>query len=277
MPFEGNRSVPAGVAAAELPEPAATAERMIRAVTRGRVLAEDFPELTSIDAGLRVQLAMLDARVEAGDRLTGWKVALTSGRSRDRMGGGIRPFAHLLESRTFRSGDTIELADGRSWAIEPELVFTLGGDLPGDAAPDDVELSIITVRPAFEILEYRTEPGTPHGVAVAENMAQWGIVLGPATSWEGTIADVSVSLDCGAQRVGDAGPGVLIDEPADSIASVARLLARHDRRVRAGHYLLTGSFLIRPIDGEGTWTADFGRFGAVAVTVARPPAERREG
>ena len=61
---------------------------------------------TQTEAGLELELAVLDRCQAAGAELAGWKVAFSTGRARDAMGQGFRPFGYILRSHVFRSGES---------------------------------------------------------------------------------------------------------------------------------------------------------------------------
>lgn len=238
--------------------------RVHRGISAGVIDPGEFTALTSIEQGLRVQLEVLDLRRDEGDSLVGWKAGLTSGRSRDRMGPGFRPFGHLLKRRTFPSGSVIAPPPGRL-AIEPELVFVIGRALRGDPDPSLVADSIAAVIPAFELLQYRAPDPVPHPVAVAENLAHWGIVLGDPVPWTSTAAAVRMRLLRSQVPVATAGPDYAIDEPTRSIAALCSLLDRFGLGIEPGQYVLTGSFAIAELDAPSTWRAEFAGIGAVEL------------
>ena len=62
---------------------------------------------SQLDEVLALQLRVLNRFETAGERLGGWKVGLTSGKARNRMGKDFRPFGYVLHSRIFRSGVTV--------------------------------------------------------------------------------------------------------------------------------------------------------------------------
>ena len=89
------------------------------------------PIPADLDEALAVQLHVLRRFESAGERLGGWKVGLTSGKARDRMGKDIRPFGYVLQSRVFESGAPLPLASIMNCHIEPELCLIVGTALRG--------------------------------------------------------------------------------------------------------------------------------------------------
>lgn len=235
----------------------------------GRVDVSKIPEQLDVDAGLQVQLSVLDLRLEAGESLGGWKVGLTSGAARDKMGKGVRPFGHILQRQMFVSGDSIPLDRVPRAIIEPELAFRIDRPLSGpDVTPDEVRSSISHALPAFEILQKRIPDDASHGLSVADGLGQWGIVLGAAVAWDSTAAETSVEMTCDAETVASVGPRFGIDEPMESIAVLCRKLSGYDRGLEEGQYVITGAFHKAPVTATGHWEARFSNVGSVEVDFA---------
>ena len=235
----------------------------------GGVFHQPFPDPATLDSGLGLQLDVLSRWESDGDAVSGWKVGLTSGRARNSMGQGFRPFGYLLVSRTFRSGDHVPLDRFRPAGIEPELAFRIDTELAGrDIAPEDVAVSIGAVAPAFELQQDRLPTGSSHALQLGDDLGQWGVVLGQPTPWARTIDSVAVTLRHDGAVVAVAGPGFAIDDPCRSIASMAGRLNGFGRTIRSGEWVITGAFHKATNIDPGTWTADFLDIGAVTVTLS---------
>ena len=86
-----------------------------------------------LEEALEVQLRILSRFEAEGEKLGGWKVGLTSGNARDRMGKDFRPFGYVLQSRIFPSSATVPVAKILNCSAEPELCLIIGSSLRGDA------------------------------------------------------------------------------------------------------------------------------------------------
>jgi len=222
------------------------------------------------EAALATQLAVSGLFLKAGDDIAGWKVGFTSGRSRDRMGAGYRPFGYLLASRRFGSGGSVPFAGHLDRAIEPELAVIVGADLAGDDVDEQAARSACrAVAAAFELNEYRV----PGGIAgapdlmLADGLANWGVVVGeavPAESFQ--LGGTTVEFSCDGTRVATAtaGADLEIDSPFLSVSRLCRALARHGYKLHAGDVVITGSFAARPVTDPGTWSARFSGVGEVS-------------
>ena len=221
--------------------------------------------------GLRRQLETLDARVAGGEVLAGWKVGLTSGRSRDAMGPGFRPFGYVLESRVLESGAFLPLEDFTKIGVENEVCFTIGETIRSDGTDVDRDMvlgALAGASPGFEINEPRLAGDASPTERLADNLSQWGIVAGPARP----VADIDFdALEVTLSRDGEAVETVAaaghIDDHFASIAALAMQLGRFGIALEPGQRVITGAFGRSAVSGPSRWRGDFGPIlGTVEVT-----------
>jgi 2-keto-4-pentenoate hydratase len=247
-------------------------EHIWRGAITSRVDAEAMEGMTTLMDGQLLQLDMLDRFTSRGEDLAGWKVGLTSGRSRDAFGKGVRPFGYILANRILKSGETLHYQYIKNCGIENELCFIMGEHLAGDLVNAEmVRKAVCAVAPAFEITETRIEGRADPGIRVADNLSHWGIVVGPQTlpvpddfDFEG----LEVVLRSDGREVERVVARGRIDDHFESIAAMIRELAKFDLGVRDGHRIITGSLTHQRIDSPGHWDADFSGLGSVAIDFA---------
>lgn len=214
--------------------------------------------------GLMRQLEQLGGRT-----LAGWKVGLTSGRARDSMGEGFRPFGYVLAERCLESGATIKLDSVGDVGVENEMCFSFAKDLRKNANREDVMAAIDSVSPAFEINEQRLGRDASLADRLADDLSQWGIVVGAECVLDWRTFDFS-AVEVVLSRNGSAMETVAaaghIDDHFDSLAALSGTLARFDREIRAGERVITGSYTRQRIEAPGRWCGDFGEaIGQVEV------------
>jgi 2-keto-4-pentenoate hydratase len=230
----------------------------------------------SIDDGERIQLAVMDLKVTAGDARAGWKVGLTSGRSRDAFGPGIRPFGHILRSRVFASGSELSLAGLTRPELEVELCFQIGRRLEGSrVSRDEAREAVVAVGPSFEIVEDRLDGSKDPGLRLADDLSHWGIVRGdrPQPVPAGFDLDSLVSELSGdgvvLQRVDASGH---IDDSFESLVTLARELAKFGRALEPDDVVITGAFARHRVERPGTYSGAFDGLGTVSVVVSAVPS-----
>lgn len=238
------------------------------------LLSLKHPEMTMDDA-YRVQSAWVAKKKEAGRRVIGWKIGLTSRAMQSALNIDIPDSGILLDDMMFEDGSTIPASRFIQPRIEAEIAFVMKTPLIGpNVTVVDVLNATDYIFPALEILDtriLRVDPETKKTRTVidtiADNAANAGIVPGGRVMrpqdvdmrWMGAI----VSRDGVVEETG-LGAGVLND-PVRGIAWLANRLAQYGDGIEAGQVVLAGSF-IRPIE---TWhgctiMADYGPYGTVA-------------
>src|SRR6266545_1485215 len=155
-----------------------------------------------LEEALEMQLRVLGRFEAEGEKLGGWKVGLTSGNARDRMGKDFRPFGYVLQSRIFPSGATVPVAKIVNCAIEPELCLIIGSPLRGDAVGvTEAKAAVRAVAPAFEINQRRVGSDAGQALLLADGLAQWGIVVGPEAPVCDSLVETIVEFYCDEQLV----------------------------------------------------------------------------
>ncbi len=248
----------------------AAAEDLWSYAERGDHAPARWGGVLSYENGLAVQLCHLDRKLGGGEQLAGWKVGLTSPRARAMLGADERPFGHILRSRVFASGDEVPIGSMREPHIEPELCFVFARPVDD---PGQVRDAVGSVHAGFELNENRS--GTVAGdfpLTVADNMAQWGIVVGEGADPRSLdLNAVTVELRCDDEVRFEGASGDVLDDHWSSLARLVEVLGRHSRRIEAGHRVITGAFCRLPIAAGERWeatyaSADGTRLGTVGVS-----------
>lgn len=221
-------------------------------------------DITLPDA-LKAQLAVLDRLQAGGEVLGGWKVGLTSGRSRDLMGKDFRPFGYLLQSRIAQSGVSHDLGGIFRCRIEPELCLIVGKPLRGQITAQEARAAVRAVAPAFEINELRTHPSWPRPLMLADGLAQWGVVLGPEAPVRDQLSETTVRFYCEDELIEEVTPGESMDDPYLSLARLVGLLDEYGYGLEAGQPVITGSFSSTAVTKPAVYRASFSDIGEVSV------------
>jgi 2-keto-4-pentenoate hydratase len=237
-------------------------------------LLEKHPDLGTEDA-YRLQFAVMQARVARGDRIVGYKAALTSKGMQDETGIPNPLLGTLLASRVFPEGEAVSLS-GRDFmhaTLEPEIAVLLKHDLagPGASALDALAASA-GFLPAVELGDYRFVGGAgSEQNAIACNTLNGGIVVGARlTSPEGIdLRTEGMALYRNGLAV-DSGTGVeVLGDPLLSVAFMANTLARFGQKLEAGMLLMTGSITRSiPLAAGDDIAVAFTRLGRLDLAIA---------
>jgi len=229
-------------------------------------------EHVDIDAAQNAQLAALGAAEQAGERVAGWKLGLTSGANRDAFGAGVRPFGYVLTSRVLNSRASLWWEDEvKCGVIENELCFILGADVSEQVDARAVRAALAGVAPAFEINQARLAANASPAERVADNLSNWGIVVGEIqplpTNWD--QQGLKVRLLHNAEGIASVAAANHIDDHFQSLATLANRLLRFGRKLQAGDRVITGAFGRVQNPQRGLWSGDFGEFGRVHLRIER--------
>lgn len=262
-------------------EHARAAADLLQAEQTGKqigLLSKRHPDI-GMDDAYAIQNAIYRAKLEAGRRVIGWKIGLTSKAMQYALNIDIPDSGILFDDMLFEHGATVPKGRFIQPRIEAEIAFVMKASLGGTAVTrDEVIAATDFVAPSIEILDTRILRADPETGAtrtvfdtISDNAANAGIVLGPERHaaeafdlrWVGAITS----------RGGDVeetglGAGVLND-PVESVVWLARRMAQYGQSIAPGQVILSGSF-IRPVEcPSGTDIhADFGDFGSVDISFA---------
>jgi len=236
-----------------------------------RVHGEYFPKAwfdrLALDDAYRIQLALIDCR---GARRVGWKVGLTAQAIQQQFRVHEPVFGCLLADGRLDSGHVFQ----RDALIEPgfenELCIVMGRDLGPDATQADVSAAVARVHPAFEIIETRGDLTRQLALALADNAQQKAFVLGPPVdrSVLPALDAVTVRIRINGAEVATADGSAVLGHPYNSIVWLAGKLAQFGERVKAGDYIMSGSFTRQfPLASGDRIEAAFAGIGTVTASV----------
>lgn len=254
-----------------MPDTNTTLDRLVRGWRGGRLDSDGLEGALSLDEGLAMQLQLLERLESDGEQLGGWKVGLTSGTALDRMGPGFRPFGFLLRSRILESGGQVALGPAGPDFAEGEVCFRVGQTIRGeDVTPDDARRTMTGVVAGLELNVRGRYPGNDGGLRIADNMTNWGIVIGDEVSpipGDFDFEGLEVRLGQDGETVGTQPAKGHIDDHFLSLSRLVQQLARFGRGLEAGQHVITGAFVRTPLEGPTAISAEFSGIGRVGIKV----------
>ncbi|MHB8269435.1 2-keto-4-pentenoate hydratase [Bradyrhizobium sp.] len=236
---------------------------------RGEFFPQAYVDRLTLDDAYRIQLALIDRRVAAGERQIGWKVGLTAKPIQEQFGFHEPVFACILETQP--TGHAFGATELINPGFETELCVRLGRGLEGSVSPEQVRAAVDVIHPSFEIIETRGDM-KQIALAMADNGQQRSVVIGapvrlaPTTELEKVEARVRLNGKEVATGLGSA----VLDNPMNSIRWLAEKLGQHGRRLRPGDIIMTGSFVRQfPLQAGDIAVAEFSGIGRVEVRIAK--------
>lgn len=218
-----------------------------QAGTAQAALTDTFPDMTVEDA-YRVQEATVEHHLGAGRRIVGRKIGLTSKALQQQVGIDQPDFGVLFDSHVFENGARFSMSGRRMIypRLEAELGFILSRDLSGPGLTAATVLAAThAVFPSFEIVDSRIRDWKIRlADTIADNSSSWELVLGDRLlDPRGLdLSTVGMVLEQdGEVRLTGAGAAVY-DHPARAVAWLGNKLAEFGVPLKAGDYILSGSF-----------------------------------
>jgi len=251
----------------ELAVELADAARTLRPV---QPLSERYPEFT-VDDAYEVQQAQLSAQAQAGHRLAGHKIGLTSLAMQRQLGIDSPDYGYLLHEMLWKSNDTIPGNAFIQPRVEPEIAFIMGDDVyQKSPTREQLTASIRSVAPAIEVIDSRIEGWRIKLVdTIADNASSAAVVLGQQVAWAEApeLSEVGCALYCDDELVAEGLGSAVMGDPLNALAWLARLLAGKGRRLKRDEVVIPGALTAAiPVASGATVRATFASIGEVTCT-----------
>lgn len=232
-------------------------------------LTSSNPDLTPVEA-YHIQLKNIQRKLDAGQKIVGKKIGLTSLAMQKLLGVDEPDYGHLLDSMVVENGGTISMSQILQPRVEGEIAFILNKDLKGpNVTTLDVLQATKYVVPALEIVGSRikdwkiTLPDT-----IADNASSGLYVLGgkPTRIEDVNLELLGMVLTKNGQLVNTGVGAAALGNPATCVAWLANKLSQFDIPLRAGEVILSGALSAMVVAEPGdTFTARFAHLGQVSV------------
>ena len=237
-------------------------------------LAADTASSPEADS-YKVQFAVHDRLAGQGDRIAGWKVALTLPTQYEPLKLSGPVFAGIYQSGVRESGAVFEKGWPIKAGIECEMVARMSKDVTDGGTPYTAE----TIKPFIanlycgsEVVENRYSDVTKVSGPgrIADDVLQAACIIGTEIKdWQKLdFAGVKGRSLFEDKEIG-AGPGTNVMGGAlISLAWLANTLIKHGKSLQAGDVILTGS--VHPpvfLPGPGTAKTEFVGLGGDQITV----------
>jgi 2-oxo-hept-3-ene-1,7-dioate hydratase len=243
--------------------------------TQLRHFSKDHPQMT-IEDGYAIQREWVKLELADGHSIKGRKIGLTS-RAMQQASQITEPdYAPLMDDMFFQSGADVPSERFIAPRVEVELAFVLSQALRGPGITrSDVLAATAYITPALEIIDARIEQfdrdtKAPRKVfdTIADFAANAGVVYGGRCArpdgldlrWVGALLYKNAVIEETGLAAG------VLDHPANGVAWLANKIAQYGEELRAGDFVLSGSFTRPTTASRGDMVqADFGSLGTISV------------
>lgn len=216
-----------------------------------------------------------------GDRVAGYKIALTTPQMRRMVGFDDSIAGQVLASRVHRSPAAIVLAHAVHLGFECEIAFRIGRAIDPAAPPTTraaMAQHIGAIAPAFELIDdggadyrqFANDDGSTLLTLAADNAWNHGVVLGEwRCDWQATDSAELIGIaTIGGREAGRGQGSDVLGHPLDAMLWIVAHLAARGRGMVAGEFVITGSLVTTrfPTSGDKVeFTLD--RVGAVCMQI----------
>ncbi|WNM37082.1 4-oxalocrotonate decarboxylase [Micromonospora halotolerans] len=195
-----------------------------------------------VDAAYAVQAALLQRRLDRGERLVGLKMGLTSKAKMAQVGVDEVIWGRLTDAMRVPDGGTVDVAGFIHPRVEPEVAFLLDR-LPEPGEPIGAFTEAVrAVAPALELIDSRYANFTfslPD--VVADNTSAAAFVVGPWSPVPDGLDNLGVLLEIDGRAAQVGSTAAILGDPRRALDEGIRLAGRHGVRLREGWVFLAGA------------------------------------
>lgn len=227
------------------------------------------PEIT-LDDAYRIQLRMIQRRLDAGETVVGKKIGVTSQVVMDMLGVNQPDFGHLLSGMVFNEGEPVDTGRLIAPKAEAEVAFILARDLTGPGVTAaDVLRATDCVMPCFEIVDSRIRDWKIKiQDTVADNASCGVLTLGGVRKSPRHIdlALAGMVLDMNGEIISTSTGAAVQGSPVNSVVWLANTLGRLGIGLKAGEIILSGSQSpLIPVKAGDNLNCSVGGLGSTSV------------
>jgi 2-oxo-3-hexenedioate decarboxylase len=212
----------------------------------------------------------VQAKLDAGERLVGYKLGLTSRNKQQAMGVDAPLYGRVTSGMIATYAEPVRLDRYIHPRVESEIAFLLARDFEPPATITSVLAATDVVFGAVDVLDSRYE-GFRFSLddVVADNASAGGFYLGPIARRPAELPDLRL-LGCVVRVDGEvvmtAAGAAVMGHPAASVAWLANQLAAEGTGLRAGQLVFSGGVTAPvPVVAGGSVTFEFDALGAIEV------------
>ncbi len=208
---------------------------------------EREPDIT-IDDAYYISLRMVQRRVDAGEKIIGKKIGVTSKPVQEMLGVHQPDFGFLTDKMHFENGADISITEHLIQPrAEAEIGFCLKKDLQGPGVTEqDVLEATDYIMPCFEIVDSRIKDwNIKIQDTVADNASCGVFVLGDAKAdpRDHDLPNLKITVKKNGELLSEGLGSAVQGNPLTAVAWLANTLGAYDIPFKAGEFILSGSLV----------------------------------
>lgn len=203
-----------------------------------------YPQLTEEEA-YQIQLLNIQKKLNAGEKIVGKKIGLTSLAMQTLLGVNEPDYGHLLDGMILENHGILSWQKVCQPKVEAEIAFVLKKDLTGPNVTEvDVLLATDYIVPALEIVDSRIRDWDIQLVdTVADNASSGFFVLGgsPTSIADLDLTTIGMALYKNGELINTGAGAAAMGHPAKCVAWLANKLHDYGIPLKAGEVILSGA------------------------------------
>ena len=232
-------------------------------------LTDREPHITIGDA-YAIQQRMMARRLQAGERVVGKKIGVTSAAVMNMLGVYQPDFGWLTDAMVYNEGEAIAASTLIQPKAEGEIAFVLKKSLKGPGVTAaDVLAATEGVMACFEIVDSRIQDWKIKiQDTVADNASCGVFVLGDrlVDPRDVDLVTCGMVLEKNGEIVATGAGAAALGHPANAVAWLANTLGAHGIALEAGEVVLSGSLAIMvPVVAGDNLRVTIGGIGGCSV------------
>ena len=232
-------------------------------------LTDRYPDI-SIDDAYYISLQMLQRRLDAGEKVIGKKIGVTSKAVQNMLNVHQPDFGYLTDKMVYRDEMPIsqELIQPKA---EGEIAFLLKKDLIGPGITNtDVLSATEAVMPCFEVVDSRIEDwNIKIQDTVADNASCGLFIVNDKAAIDPRTIDLSTCgmvVEKNGSTLSVGAGAAALGSPLNCLAWLANTLGKFDIPLKAGEIILSGSLVpLEPVVPGDTMNVRIGGMGNCSV------------
>lgn len=224
----------------------------------------------TIEDAYRIQLRMIQRRVDAGETIVGKKIGVTSKVVMDMLKVDQPDFGQMTSGMVFNEGEAIRIDSMIAPRAEAEVAFLLKRDLhgPGVTAAD-VLRATECVMPCFEIVDSRIKDWKIKIQDTVADNASCGVLTIGGLRKDPRRLDLALAgmvLEKNGELVSTSTGAAVQGSPVNAVAWLANTLGRLGISLKAGEIILSGSQSpLVPVKAGDSLVCSVGGLGGTSV------------
>lgn len=227
-----------------------------------------FPEnIANLEEAYAVQHAFTSMKEADGEKLSGYKISLTSTTTQKMFNTNEPLYGQLTDKRVCNK---LQLSNTSEPKIELELVFIASEDLSPEDSLSDI-LAKTKVAPGLEVPDSRYKNWFPN--ISKEHVCCDGAVGGWLSYAEAVPATFSLldkspgSLLLNGKEIAKNTSDNVLSHPVHAVAWLLKKLEQHKLQVKKGMFISSGTFVPPAPLERGIYEGRFGNFGSVHLEI----------